>query len=172
MFSRYFKWYWYLAIPVAVAFIFRFHEDVIKAVLLYIYGLVLMQITYTDLKEQKIYNKSLLVLSLLGVICTLYLQSDIWTNLKETIMLSIILLILYYVQINSGKNIIGGGGDIKMELSITFFLGIEALAWILMGSCLLFIFNHRIRNRFNNREPHAFGPFLSFCTMVWILICF
>ena len=136
-------------------------------VLLIVFALCLSIHTYTDCKEQLLYDEVSTLLMVTGVIYAYYF-SNMWDAVQGAIASVVIMLVIYWVS-RGGM----GFGDVKLAFVLGVWLGLEQsllcllLAFILGGFVGVSLLLTGIKSR---EDAIPFGPYL--CVSGWVsLLC-
>ena len=132
-------------------------------VLLIVFALCLSIHTYTDLKEQLLYDEVSTLLMVTGVIYAYYF-SNMWDAVQGA-MASVVIMLIIYLASRGGM----GFGDVKLAFVLGVWLGVEQsllcllLAFILGGVVGVSLLLTGIKSR---KDAIPFGPYL--CVSGWL----
>ena len=110
----------------------------VATVLTFICQLLLIAITYWDLREQLIYRRHLLPLALCGLIATLLSapEGQLMARAFDSLLAAAAgFLSFLLLAVLTGGGI--GGGDIKLMGALGLWLGTEKLLTVALAGCLL-----------------------------------
>ena len=136
-------------------------------VLLIVFALCLSIHTYTDLKEQLLYDEVSTVSMITGMIYAYYF-GDLWDAVQGAMASVAIMLFIFWVSMGGM-----GFGDVKLAFVLGVWLGFEQsllcllLAFILGGVVGVALLLTGIKSR---KDAIPFGPYL--CVSGWVsLLC-
>lgn len=135
-------------------------------VLIMIFTLCLALHTYTDCKEQLLYDKVTAVLLVAGIIYAYYF-GNLWDAVCAS-MASVTLMLVIYWASNGGM----GLGDVKLAFALGVWLGLEQsflcllLAFVLGGSIGVLLLLTGLKTR---KDAIPFGPYLCLAGLVSLI---
>lgn len=129
---------------------------------------LIVWLSWIDLASHLLPSVLVLVFALVGVMCSICINNEIYANLYDSLLaLGVSSIVLYVFQIISwkmgGENSVGGG-DTKFLIALSAWFGLLPLLFIITYACLGFIAAILYRQYVckDRISCYPFGPFIAF----------
>ncbi len=128
-----------------------------------IFSIILLLLSFTDIKKRLIPNRLLLLAALNRMVWLFLLKEPLLQTLqtmRSSLIIPIALLLFVLVYEHFKKRRAMGMGDIKLLLIMALYFNWQKLLLTLFTACLLAVFGAYFTGK-NKEEGISFGPFLA-----------